>query len=304
MNLSVLKTINERYGVQLSKNDLKKICIGINFGMCFYLSNPNDMSISVLEVIVKYSDSLFKLITYRDGTLVNVLPFRNSKKIDFLNIPDLNKEIKLLDKVELKKLSHICAYCNKALKDSEKTIDHILPKYANGENVIENYVVCCAECNGKKANYDINSFLEENDESAYCFQNYLEMIDNQRKNREYSQSVKRYINAHILSKAKKYPQRKSQRYFEVQNIEYEVKNTDIKFCLNKTESKILDYFLANKDFTDYKLLARKLKMSHKELLTHITHINCLTGIFVLKQLKTNGVRVNNLYKNIFDIVKI
>ena len=45
-------------------------------------------------------------------------------------------------------------------------------------------------------------------------------------------------------------------------------------------------------------------MSHKELLTHITHINCLTGIFVLKQVKANGVRVNKLYKNNFDIVKI
>ena len=55
--------------------------------------------------------------------------------------------------------------------------------------------------------------------------------------------------------------------------------------------------------TDYKVLARKLKMSNKELLTHITHINCLTDIFVLKQVKANGVRINKLYKNDFDILK-
>lgn len=304
MNTSVLKTIKERYGVELVKTDLQKICIGINCGMCFYMTNPNDLSEPTVKVIVKYSDNLFKLITYRDGTVVNALPFSNSKRADILNIPDLNKEINLLSKKELKRLSHICAYCNRALKDNEKTIDHILPRCAEGENVIENFVVCCSECNSKKADYDINSYLERNDEIAYCFENYLEMIDNQRGDKEYSRGIKRYIKSHLLSKAKKYPSKRYYRYFEVQDIEYEIKEAGIKFCLNKTESRILDYFLADKDFTDHKALARELKISQKELLAHITHINCLTGVLVLKQVKANGVRVNPLYKQNLDIRRV
>lgn len=303
MNINVLKTIREQYGVSLVKEDLQKICIGINYGMCFYMTNPEDLAEPAIKVIVKYSDNLFKLITYRDGTVITALPFSNSKKANVLNIPDLKKEIKLFDKTELKKLSHICAYCNRALKDSEKTIDHILPKYANGKNVIENYVVCCTECNNKKDNYDINSYLEENENIAYCFENYLEMIDNQRGNKEYSRSVKRHIKKNIFSKAKKYPDIKRSRFFDIQDIEYEIKDTGIQFCLNKTESKILDYFLANKDFTDYKTLAKELKMNRKEFLGHITHINCLTGVFVLKQIKNNGVRVNELYKQDLEIKK-
>ncbi len=293
-----ISLIKLRYNVELSEEDLQKIRIGINCGMCYFLSNPNDLSVSGIEVIVKFAKNLFKFVAERDGTIITVLPFSHSKNADMLNIPDLKKEIKLLDKNELKALSHICAYCNKPLKHNEKTVDHILPKSAEGKNVIENYVICCSECNNKKANYNINSYLEANEDIAQCFENYLEMIDNQKHNKEYSRAIKRHIKSHIFSKAKNYKVRQKKQVEETQTIEYKIENTDLSFKLNTIQSKILDYYLSDKEFTDYKSLAKELKISKSQLVANITQINCLTGIFVLKEVGKNGIRLNKVYSEI------
>lgn len=301
--LNIINKINKEYGVELNEDDIKKIVFGIQNKMCYFLTNPNDLSNSRIAVIVKYGQNLIKLITYHDGSIVCVLPYNYSQNAGMLNIPDIKKEIELLNKIELKNLSHICAYCNKALKPEEKTIDHIIPKSAKGKNIVDNYVICCSECNTKKANYDINSYLEANDKIAYCFDNYLQMIDNQRKDNFYSKSIKQHIKEHIFSKAKKYQLYRNERINQIQDIEYKIKGSSISFKINKTQAKILDFYLENKDFTEYKLLAKQLKISKSELQTHITHINCLTGIFILKEVSKNGIRLNGLYKDKLEIIK-
>lgn len=88
---------------------------------------------------------------------------------------------------------------------------------------------------------------------------------------------------------------KQQRLNAVQNIEYEVPNLNISFKLNKTQTKILDYYLAHPDFTNYKALARELKIGYGEMISHMTKINCLTGIFVMKNVSKNGIRLNEVY---------
>jgi 5-methylcytosine-specific restriction endonuclease McrA len=45
-----------------------------------------------------------------------------------------------------------CAYCGKTLKDSEITIDHIVPKSCGGKWTWKNLITCCAECNQRKGN--------------------------------------------------------------------------------------------------------------------------------------------------------
>ncbi len=43
-----------------------------------------------------------------------------------------------------------CAYCGKILRDSELTIDHVIPKSKGGKWKWDNLVTCCRECNAKK----------------------------------------------------------------------------------------------------------------------------------------------------------
>jgi len=45
-----------------------------------------------------------------------------------------------------------CAYCGKVLKDSEITVDHIIPKSRGGKWEWENLVTCCSDCNQRKGN--------------------------------------------------------------------------------------------------------------------------------------------------------
>ncbi|MFC1925949.1 HNH endonuclease [Chloroflexota bacterium] len=44
---------------------------------------------------------------------------------------------------------HTCQYCGKAIK--ELTLDHIIPRYREGEHNWENVVTCCIPCNRHKA---------------------------------------------------------------------------------------------------------------------------------------------------------
>lgn len=43
-----------------------------------------------------------------------------------------------------------CYYCRKALGRGSMTIDHVLPIYHGGTNVLENLVISCVACNMKK----------------------------------------------------------------------------------------------------------------------------------------------------------
>jgi len=40
----------------------------------------------------------------------------------------------MFSKKQLKELSHICAYCGKALRDTNKTLDHVIPQCAGGKS--------------------------------------------------------------------------------------------------------------------------------------------------------------------------
>ena len=44
---------------------------------------------------------------------------------------------------------YICQYCGKATK--QLTLDHVLPKYRNGQHIWENVVSACVSCNRRKA---------------------------------------------------------------------------------------------------------------------------------------------------------
>lgn len=68
----------------------------------------------------------------------------------------------------------ICHYCKSSplvrnnqapysIKENKKaTIDHVIPVSKGGkEFLIENLVVCCARCNRKKADLDLNDFIKK-----------------------------------------------------------------------------------------------------------------------------------------------
>ncbi len=208
----------------------------------------------------------------------------------------------MFSKKELKELSHICAYCGRALRDKDKTLEHILPQSAGGKTIEGNIVICCEKCNNKKGNMDINSFLASSEARLWHFQNYLNLIDIQRGNEDYSQAVLENINNDLY--VKEYKSMRDARLCEEQNVEYNIYGTDVNFKLNETQVKILDYYIDNPNFVNHKELARKLKISNGELLRHIIQINNLTGIFILKKVSQNGIKMNELFSKYLNIDKI
>ena len=207
----------------------------------------------------------------------------------------------MFNKKELKELSHICAYCGKALTEKNKTIDHITPQCANGKGYANNIVVCCGNCNVKKGNVDINNFLARNEQRLHNFHNYLKLIDIQRGNNNYSQAILKKIEKRLY--VREFKTKKESRIKAIQNLEYKIYGTDIVFKVNEMQSKILNFYILNQDFSDYKALAKELNISRSELKEQILQINCLTGLFYLKEVSKNGIKLNDLFVKYLSIEK-
>jgi len=192
----------------------------------------------------------------------------------------------------------------------ERTNDHIIPRCANGQTEVNNIVICCQECNGLKGNILINDFLEQNPEKAEYFYNYLNMIDYQMGNSEYSDAVSEILSESLkmsylrkkqrekrLRRKKKKPKDKiiTTPQEEIQNIEYKLELSGKSFYINELQARILDYYLKHPDFSDYKELANELGISKTRLIKEITCINNLTGIFKIKKMSENGIILNDLW---------
>ena len=78
------------------------------------------------------------------------------------------------------------------------------------------------------------------------FKNYLDLIDIQRENKNYSTAVLKKI--YGSSYTKKFKSKRSKRLNEEQDIEYNIYGTDINFKLNEMQSKILDYYIETPQF--------------------------------------------------------
>lgn len=210
---------------------------------------------------------------------------------------------------KLKHLSCICAYCNKVMPMEERTNDHIIPRSANGQTEVNNIVICCQDCNGLKGHTLINDFLEEHPEKAECFYNYLNMIDYQMGNSEYSDAVSEILSeslrmSYLRKKRREKRLKKKQKRSgnkvittpqeEIQNIEYKFGLKGKSFYINELQARILDYYLEYPDFSDYKKLADELGIGKTRLIREITCINNLTGIFKLKKMSENGIILNDL----------
>lgn len=209
---------------------------------------------------------------------------------------------------KLRYLSCVCAYCGKVMPMNERTNDHIIPRSANGQTDSSNIVICCKDCNCLKANTLINDFLEKYPEKKEYFYNYLNMIDYQMGNNEYSEVI-----SGVLSKSLKMSyERKKRREKnlkkkkkkesnivpinpeDIQNIEYRLNLSGKTFLINEIQAKIMDYYIKNPNFSDYKILAESLGISRTRFLSEICCINNLTGIFKLKNVSKNGIIFNDL----------
>ena len=216
---------------------------------------------------------------------------------------------------KLRHLSCICAYCNKVIPMNERTNDHIIPRCAGGITEIGNIAICCPDCNSQKGSMEVNTFLEIYKDKADCFYNYLNMIDYQMGNNDYSSAVidklsESLKNTYLRKKSKKrakrlrYKKNKENRetiiqnkYNETQDIEYNFELSGKRFYINELQSKILDYYIEHPDFSDYKKLADELKIGKTRFLREICCINNLTGIFKIKKMSENGIILNDLICN-------
>ena len=208
---------------------------------------------------------------------------------------------------KLRHLSCICAYCGKVMPMNERTNDHIIPRSANGQTEANNIVICCQECNGLKGSTLINDFLEKYPQKAECFYNYLNMIDYQIGNNEYSDAVSEVLSESLKmsykrkkrrekklrKKQKKAVNKISIKQEDIQNIKYHFELSGQDFYINELQAKILDYYLNNPDFSDYKTLAKDLGISKTQFIREICCINNLTGVFKIKRASENGIVLND-----------
>ncbi len=212
---------------------------------------------------------------------------------------------------KLRQLSCICAYCNKVMPLSERTNDHLIPQSMGGVTETYNIVICCQDCNNMKAAIEVNTFLEEHPDKREAFYNYLNMIDYQCGNNEYSKAIiknlsdswqSEFAKRRRKNKAKRLKRKKQkeenkeiQKAIEVQDIGYSVDSTGKSFYVSELQSKILDYYLEHSDFKAHKQLAKELGISNERILKEIICINNLTGLFRLKKVSENGIVLNDLF---------
>ena len=62
------------------------------------------------------------------------------------------KEVRLSHKSIFDRDEHTCQYCGKKFRESELSIDHVIPRERGGRNTWENLVTACLQCNARKAN--------------------------------------------------------------------------------------------------------------------------------------------------------
>lgn len=67
---------------------------------------------------------------------------------------------------------------------------------------------------------------------------------------------------------------------EIQNIEYKINLSGKNFYINELKAKILDYYLQNPNFFDYKNFAQELGIGKNRL---------------IKEISKNGIVLNNLW---------
>lgn len=78
-------------------------------------------------------------------------------KVDTLSQRNLPKPI-----FKTRRLAVECVYCKRHFKsESDKTIDHLIPKAKGGLNELENLFIACKDCNQWKANMTISEFIKE-----------------------------------------------------------------------------------------------------------------------------------------------
>lgn len=71
------------------------------------------------------------------------------------------RQMKFSREAVFKRDKYTCVYCNKEMKKSECTIDHVNPKSKKGKDSFENCVTACKKCNQEKDNLTIQEWGRE-----------------------------------------------------------------------------------------------------------------------------------------------
>lgn len=109
--------------------------------------------------IDEYEDFLIRSVTL-SIKVPKILQIKGKSPVSFKD-----REVSLTNNNIYLRDNHTCAYCLKNFKQSELSIDHIIPKCQGGLNTWENLITSCNKCNNKKggrtpeqANMKLNFF--------------------------------------------------------------------------------------------------------------------------------------------------
>ncbi len=147
-----------------------------------YHKNENQLTISkTLLVQLKQNErDLYDLINYRWGLILE----------NFNTSPRINKKVKIMDERKIKRSplkkfkkyldlenpNHHCFICDVVVKDTNISIDHVIPWSYMYSDDIWNLVFVCQNCNSKKSNriptqQEIEKLKERNMRLQHCLLN-------------------------------------------------------------------------------------------------------------------------------------
>ena len=73
-----------------------------------------------------------------------------------------------------------CPYCQKEIRESELSVDHIYPLSRGGDDDFENMIPCCSRCNRMKADMLPDEFLEITGGDLFEFEQIRKLLSKRR----------------------------------------------------------------------------------------------------------------------------
>lgn len=189
--------------------------------------------------------------------------------------------------------SKFCAYCGKQLSNSQKTLDHLIPKSSGGHNSLNNVVVCCYDCNIDKSNNDINEYINEPYVKEWLI-HYLITVNFKHKGRCYMERIINTIYPETIRQIIPLPADKEQ--FSPESYTHYIANKDHLVKLIPDLSSLLDIIIESKSILSPDKLCEIIQLPTKQLINNIYAINNQTGLIPLNKPATNGIPFNPYYK--------
>ncbi len=125
----------------------KTLLLNSNYQILAFITEKRAIKLLIKDKVEVISNWQGKKIYSSNGHVAHPATLRMKYHINL-------KPTKLMfsRKLILRRDAYICGYCEKPCKQTNLTIDHIIPKSVGGPNTFSNCITACLNCNRAKGN--------------------------------------------------------------------------------------------------------------------------------------------------------